>query len=56
MYEMHENEITEMEDFSFNHYIHHFDEFESKDIEYNKEHDYMVVVAECFEDDLNLFS
>ena len=47
---MFENEIIEMEDFSFNHYIHHFDECEGESIEYNKEYDCMAVVAECFEE------
>lgn len=47
---MYENEIIELEDFSFNHYIHHFDECDGENIDYNKEHDCMAVVAECFEE------
>jgi len=49
---MYENEIVELEDFMFNHYLHHFDEDEDENTPYNndKERDCMAVADECFED------
>lgn len=49
-YDMYDTEVIEMEEFSLNHYLHHFDESEIEYTDYNKEHDCMAVVAECFED------
>lgn len=47
---MYDTEVIEMEEFSLNHYLHHFDETESEPADYNREHDCMAVVSECFED------
>lgn len=49
---MYENELTEMEDFMFNHYIHHFDEYEYENevVQYNDEYACIEVAAECMEE------
>jgi len=51
-YEMYENEIMEMEDFMFNHYIHHIDEYEYENefVQYNDEYACIEVAAECMEE------
>jgi len=46
---MFENDIIEMEDFNFNHYIHHFDE-EEEQIHYNVEYQCLDIVTECMEE------
>lgn len=45
---MYECDVIEMEDFEFNHYLHHFDECEC--MEYNDEFDCIEVLAECSEE------
>jgi len=47
---MYENDIVEMEDFMFNHYLHHFDEFDEEHLEYNEEYGCIETVAECVEE------
>ena len=49
-FNMYENEIIEMEDFIFNHYIHHFDESESQDLDFNEEYSCIEAAAECVEE------
>jgi hypothetical protein len=50
---MYENEIIEMEDFMFNHYIHHFDEYDFENeykLNYNDEYGCLEASAECIEE------
>jgi len=47
---MYENELIEMDDFMFNHYIHHFDEYEYEVVQYNDEYACIEVAAECMEE------
>jgi len=46
---MYENDMIEMEDFNFNHYIHHFDNDEEQ-IHYCVEYQCLEVVTECMEE------
>lgn len=52
-----ENEIIEVEDFMFNHYLHHFDEYDGEylvynDIRltYNDEYDCIEAAVNCIEE------
>lgn len=47
---MYENEIIEMEDFTFNHYLHHFDECDGEDVVYNAEYNCIEAATECLEE------
>ncbi|MBU1215786.1 hypothetical protein KJ870_11040 [bacterium] len=47
---MYSNDIIEMEDFNFNHYIHHFDECDAEHIKYNDEYNCIEALAECMEE------
>lgn len=47
---MYENEIIEIEDFTFNHYLQHFDECDEEHLEYNEEYNCIEVAAECVEE------
>lgn len=49
-YEMYDNEIIEMEDFSFNHYIHHFDEYDNENMTYSEEHGCIEIIDECIKE------
>ena len=49
-FKMYSNDIVEMEDFSFNHFIHHFDECDIEHLGYNEEYNCIEVVAECMEE------
>jgi len=46
---MYENDIIEMEDFSFNRLVHHFNESDGE-IHYNEEYQCLDVVTECMEE------
>ena len=46
---MYENEIIEMEDFSFNHYLHHFDEYEDESVGYDVAFDYTEFSGDVLE-------
>lgn len=43
-------EITELKDFTFNHYIHHYDECEHGIIHFNEEYDCIEPLAGCVEE------
>lgn len=47
---MYENEIIEFEDFSFNHYIHHFDECDAEHLAFNDEYGCLEMEAQCMEE------
>jgi hypothetical protein len=47
---MYDNEIIEMEDFSFNHYIHHFDEYDNENMTYSEEHGCIEIIDECIKE------
>lgn len=47
---MYGNDIIEMEDFSFNHLIHHFDECDIEHLGFNEEYNCIEVAAECMEE------
>ena len=49
-FNMYENEIVEMEDFTFNYYLHHFDECDGEQIVYNTEYNCIETAAECMEE------
>lgn len=49
-YKMYDSEIIEMEDFSFNHYIHHFDEYECENLVYNEKTGAIEIVNDDMED------
>lgn len=47
---MYGNEIIEVEDNSFNHYLHHFDECDENHPHYNDEYGCIEVAAELIEE------
>jgi len=47
---MYENEIIELEDFSFNHYIHHFEECDLEYLDYNDEYQCPEIEADSIDD------
>lgn len=47
---MFEYDIIEAEDFSFNHFIHHFDEYDCEHPHFNDEFGCMEMLAECIEE------
>lgn len=47
---MFESEMIEITDFSFNHYLHHFDECDGEQMHYNEEFDCIEALAECCEE------
>lgn len=47
---MFECDIIEIEDFSLNHYMHHFEDCSSRCVEYNEEFECIEVLAECAEE------
>lgn len=49
---MYENEIIEMEDFSFNHYLHHFEECEGECLIFTDEFNTIEVIEECIEESI----
>lgn len=44
---MYECNIIEVEDFGFNHYIHHFDDYEGDGFGYKDELDFIYNLADC---------
>jgi hypothetical protein len=49
-YKMFESEMIEMEDFNFNHLIHHYDDCDCEHMDFNEEFDCIDVLAECAEE------
>ena len=49
-YIMYDNEIIEFEDFNFNHYIHHFEDCDAENLQYNDEFECLEIEAECMEE------
>ena len=47
---MFECEIIEVDDFEFNHYIHHFEEYEDIEFDYKNELDLVYNVNDCMYD------
>ncbi|MDD2791367.1 MAG: hypothetical protein PHU40_11990 [Sulfurimonas sp.] len=47
---MYDNDIIEMEDFSFNHYIHHFDECDADHLLFNEEYSSLEIAIACIEE------
>lgn len=47
---MYSSEIIEFEDTSFNHYIHHFDEYDENHPHYNDEYGCIEVAVELIEE------
>lgn len=43
-------EMIEMEDFNFNHLIHHYDDCYCEEMHFNEEFDCIEVLAECCEE------
>lgn len=50
---MYDCDIIELEDFEFNHYIHHFDEFEGDGFGYKNELDFVYYISD-FPDDMGM--
>jgi hypothetical protein len=46
---MYECDMIEMEDFGFNHYLHHFDESECE-LVFNEDYDCIKAAADCIEE------
>ena len=49
-YKMYECDMIEMEDFSFNHFIHHYDDCDCEQMHFNEEFDCIEILAECCEE------
>ncbi len=47
---MYDNDMMEMEDFNFNHYIRHLDECNLEHLLFNEEFDCIEVAAACMEE------
>lgn len=47
---MYECDMIEMENFSFNHYLHHYDDCDCEQMHFNDEMDCIDVLAECCEE------
>ncbi len=45
-----ESDIIELEDFGFNHYMHHFDECDGEHLKYNDEYDCIEMATELIEE------
>ena len=47
---MYDYDIIEVEDFQFNHYIHHFDECFGSVVDYSEEYDCITAATDCIEE------
>ena len=47
---MYDYEIIEVEDYQFNHLIHHFDECDPEHVDFNDEFDCIAAATECIEE------
>ena len=44
------SDIIELEDFGFNHYLHHFDEFDGDELVFNEEFDSLQAAVDLIEE------
>ena len=47
---MYECDMIEMEDFGFNHYLHHFDESEGDTVMFNEDYNCIDAATDCIEE------
>ncbi len=47
---MYECDVIEIEDFDFNHYLHHFGDSENEKFDYNEEYDCIDAATNCIEE------